>query len=253
MLFRSGSLQVRVAPGADLQAAADPAERLGGVGCDFAVADFALLFALDGFHPGGAVGAVALAATDAGYKDLGIMQGFPPPADKRVLRENFMEPPRNRWAFQHIRELQPTREIWRGDGPVSVLRAKPLDLGPVKGTVRKGRVITLDEFLDEAHTDGFLVLHRGRIVFERYMNGQQRKSASTISPVQIETFYNENKERFYQEDQVYLRLIQLTKNADETDDGLKARAADVVKQLDGGASFADVARLFSQEIGRAHV
>lgn len=83
-----------------------------------------------------------------------------------------------------------------------------------------------------------------------YMNGQQRKSASTISPVQIETFYNENKERFYQEDQVYLRLIQISKNGDETDDALKARAADVIKQLDGGASFADVARLFSQDSRR---
>ncbi len=114
------------------------------------------------------------AAPDAGYQDLGLMQGFPPAADKRVLRENFMEPPRNRWAFQHIRELQPTREIWRGDGPASVLRAKPLDLGPVKAAVRKGRVLSLDQFLDESHTDGFLILHRGRVVFERYMNGQQR-------------------------------------------------------------------------------
>lgn len=117
---------------------------------------------------------LSIAAPDAGYKDQGIMQGFPPPADKRVLRENFMEPPRNRWAFQHIRELQPTRDIWRGDGPVSVLRNKPLDLGPVKGTVRNGRVITLDQFLDESHTDGFVILHRGRVVFERYMNGQQQ-------------------------------------------------------------------------------
>jgi CubicO group peptidase (beta-lactamase class C family) len=118
--------------------------------------------------------ALPVVAADAGYQDLGLMQGFPPDADKRVLRSNFMEAPRNRWAFQHIRELQPTREIWRGDGPVSNLRAKPLDLGPVKGPVREGRVITLDQFLDESHTDGFLILHRGRVVFERYMNGQQR-------------------------------------------------------------------------------
>ncbi len=118
--------------------------------------------------------ALSAAAPDAGYQDLGLMQGFPPPAAKRVLRSNAMEAPANRWAFQHIRELQPTREIWRGEGPVSPLRAKPLDLGPVTGTVRKGRVISLDQFLDESHTDGFVILHRGRVVFERYMNGQQR-------------------------------------------------------------------------------
>ena len=49
--------------------------------------------------------ALPVVAADAGYQDLGLMQGFPPAADKRVLRSNFMEAPRNRWAFQHIREL----------------------------------------------------------------------------------------------------------------------------------------------------
>src|ERR1700709_949239 len=33
-----------------------------------------------------------------------------------------------------------------------------------------------------------------------YMRQQQSKSASTVSPVKIEAFYNENKERFYHED-----------------------------------------------------
>jgi peptidyl-prolyl cis-trans isomerase SurA len=37
------------------------------------------------------------------------------------------------------------------------------------------------------------------IIFQ-YMQGQQRKSQSVVSPVRIETFYNENKDRFYQED-----------------------------------------------------
>lgn len=119
--------------------------------------------------PGVAV--AAHAAPQPGIAELELMQGFPPPPEKRVLRDNFMQPPLNRWAFQHIRELQPTREIWRGDGPVSVLPHEPMDLGKVTGTVREGRVISLDEFLDESHTDAFLVLHDGKVVFERYMNG----------------------------------------------------------------------------------
>ena len=36
------------------------------------------------------------------------------------------------------------------------------------------------------------------IIFQ-YMQGQQRKSQSIISPVRIETYYNENKDRFYRE------------------------------------------------------
>lgn len=120
---------------------------------------------------GGAIAAEA--APQPGAAELGLMQGFPPPADKRVLRTNFMEPPKNRWAFQHIRELQPTRELWRGDGEVSALPAAPMDLGKIAAPVREGRVMSLEQLLDEAHTDAFLILHKGTIVFERYMNGMK--------------------------------------------------------------------------------
>jgi peptidyl-prolyl cis-trans isomerase SurA len=87
------------------------------------------------------------------------------------------------------------------------------------------------------------------IVYQ-YMRQQQRKSATTISPVRIETFYNENKEHFYQEDTVHLRLIQLNREPDDTDDTLRAKANDIVKQLKAGASFTDLARLYSNDSRR---
>jgi len=80
-----------------------------------------------------------------------------------------------------------------------------------------------------------------------YMRQQQSKSASTISPVKIETYYNENKERFYQEDSVHLRLIQLARGADDTDETLKTKADDVMNQLKAGADFGDLARKYSQD------
>ncbi len=80
-----------------------------------------------------------------------------------------------------------------------------------------------------------------------YMRGQQQKSASTVSPVKIEAFYNENKERFYQEDSVHLRLIQLARKEDDTDDTLKTRAAEVNVQLAAGADFGDLARQYSSD------
>lgn len=84
-----------------------------------------------------------------------------------------------------------------------------------------------------------------------YMRQQQRKSASQISPVKIQTFYDENRERFFQEDQVKLRLIQLTRQTGETDDALKARAAQIEEQVKAGASFVDLARLYSQDSRRS--
>ncbi|HEY4302047.1 MAG TPA: peptidylprolyl isomerase [Candidatus Didemnitutus sp.] len=83
-----------------------------------------------------------------------------------------------------------------------------------------------------------------------YMRQQQRKSATTISPVRIETFYNENKDHFYQEDSVHLRLIQLTREPDDTDETLRNKANDIVKQLKAGASFTDLARLYSNDSRR---
>ncbi|MBI3885476.1 MAG: peptidylprolyl isomerase, partial [Opitutae bacterium] len=83
-----------------------------------------------------------------------------------------------------------------------------------------------------------------------YMRQQQRKSASTVSPVKIEQFYAENKDRFYQEDAVHLRLIQLARGADDTDATLRAKADDIMKQLRAGGSFADIARLYSQDSRR---
>lgn len=87
-------------------------------------------------------------------------------------------------------------------------------------------------------------------IIYNYMRQQQRKSASTVSPVQIETFYNENRDRFYQEDSVHLRLIQINKAPEDTPETLKAKADDVMKQLSAGGSFADIARLYSNDSRR---
>lgn len=113
------------------------------------------------------------AAPPPGAATSGLMEGFPPPADRQITRANHMVPPNNRWSFQHIRELWPTRELWRGDGPVSALASAPVDLTGFTATVSAGRRIGLEEFLKETDTDSFVVLHRGRVVYERYLNGQQ--------------------------------------------------------------------------------
>jgi CubicO group peptidase (beta-lactamase class C family) len=101
------------------------------------------------------------------------MTGVPPfPAAGLVSLENWQDPPFNRWGFQHVRELIPTANISRGLGKVWELRRAERDLDDLE--VRVGRRTSrLPEFLDETYTDGFLVLHRGRVVTERYLNGMR--------------------------------------------------------------------------------
>jgi len=80
-----------------------------------------------------------------------------------------------------------------------------------------------------------------------YMRQQQSKSSSTVSPVRIEDFYKENQDRFQQEDSVHLRLIQIARAPEDTDDTLRAKADKVVAELAAGADFGDLARKYSQD------
>jgi CubicO group peptidase (beta-lactamase class C family) len=102
--------------------------------------------------------------------DLGLMQGTPPPVGRLVTLANWQEPPFNRWAFMHVRDLIPTARIRRGEGPARRLPRAERDLSRLRLRVQ-GRLISVDRFLEETYTDGFLVLHRGRVVTERYLNG----------------------------------------------------------------------------------
>jgi CubicO group peptidase (beta-lactamase class C family) len=99
-----------------------------------------------------------------------LMAGVPPfPEQSLVSLANWQDPPFNRWAFQHIRELIPTARIPRSDSPEPLPRAERDVLG---FRFRYGdRELTVGEMLEETYTDGFLVLHQGRVVAEHYFNG----------------------------------------------------------------------------------
>jgi peptidyl-prolyl cis-trans isomerase SurA len=101
----------------------------------------------------------------------------------------------------------------------------------------RSRGTTIREFRKEIEEE--IIYH--------YMEGQQRKSQSVVSPVRIETFYNENKDQFYQEDKVHLRMIQLTRTDGETDEQLKAEAAVILDRFHKGEKFEDLAKEFSRD------
>lgn len=98
-----------------------------------------------------------------------IMDGSPPAI--MVPRLDWDRPPWNRWAFQHVRELLPTVEVWRGHGHRRRLETAERDLDDLPVEDSEGRPTTLAGMLDETYTDGFIVLRDGAVVFERYFNG----------------------------------------------------------------------------------
>ena len=112
---------------------------------------------------------------DAASSDPATLQwmvGSPPPADKliRFADGSAFQFPRTRWSYSNIRRLVPTSVVRRGQEPASTLpRAERSDLDAITFQPTGGTdLMTWEQSLAANFTDGILVLHRGRIVYERY-------------------------------------------------------------------------------------
>ena len=79
------------------------------------------------------------------------------------------------------------------------------------------------------------------------MRARMRKSQSEISPEKIEQYYNRNKFLFLQKDAVLLQQILLSPYADETIELLEQEAQKIIKKLNQGHSFSDMARKHSRD------
>lgn len=119
--------------------------------------------------------AARTAFPDAAASDpraLGWMQGSPPPPDKiiRFDDNSFFTFPKWRWSFSHWRELLPTVNVPRGEAAIGKLPAAPRgDIDAVTFTpIGAAQPMTWEASLAANYTDGIVVLHKGRIVYERY-------------------------------------------------------------------------------------
>jgi CubicO group peptidase (beta-lactamase class C family) len=97
------------------------------------------------------------------------------PAD-RLPNETWDRAPYNRWSFQHIRELVPTVEVWRGEAPASILERAPREIGRIAVTRHDGSKSTVAGVLEATFTDGFIVVKSNRVVTEIYMNGMTERT-----------------------------------------------------------------------------
>ncbi len=119
-----------------------------------------------------------LDAAESDPKTLGWMQGFPPPPGKLIMQpdSNFFSFPKLRWTVCHLRELLPTEQVSRGIGApvpleydldesaIDALTFKPMSFG----NGYSSDSMTWKESLAANYTDGMLIIHKGKIVYERY-------------------------------------------------------------------------------------
>ena len=101
------------------------------------------------------------------------MKGSPPAEDKIIGQPDseFFSFPKLRWSVCHFRELMPTQQVSRGlrapvpleyardEAAIDALRFTPM------GSDSK---MSWKESLAANYTDGMLIIHRGKIVYERY-------------------------------------------------------------------------------------
>ena len=121
---------------------------------------------------------VSLAAlhTQAPVSDpqtLGWMDGFPPPEERTIRYPDggFFDFPQLRWTVCHFDQLMPTRRTARGLGapaplPVSLRQD---DIDAIEFTpMGADAPMSWRQSFDANYTDGIIVLHHGRVVYERY-------------------------------------------------------------------------------------
>lgn len=134
-------------------------------------------------------GALApLSASDSDPIKIGWMQGFPIPKDKLIMQpeSDFFSFPKMRWTVCHIRELMPTKEVSRGIGaPVPMTYALDSGIDSVKfQPLGSDKTMTWKASLSANYTDGMLIIHKGKIVYETYsgcLNGMGKHAAMSMT------------------------------------------------------------------------
>ena len=120
-----------------------------------------------------------LSAQDSDPRVMGWMQGSPPPEDKIITQPDsvYFSFPRLRWSVCHLREFLPTEEISRGlEAPVPLSYLPPADFADERQAIdaltfmpmNGSAPMTWEQSLYANYTDGILILHKGKVVYERY-------------------------------------------------------------------------------------
>lgn len=111
-----------------------------------------------------------------------LMRGAPPTAERQVSLANWRNAPFSSWSFHNVRRLLPT------DGLPGCPSGRPFalesrDLNQLAVTGEQGQPSTLTDLLNATYTSGFLVLHRGQLVYEWYDRGLQAERPHIIFSV----------------------------------------------------------------------
>jgi peptidyl-prolyl cis-trans isomerase SurA len=119
-------------------------------------------------------------------------------------------------------------------------------------TKQFGDRVTLVKTLHEngSNFEKFKREQREDVIIGAMRNTHMSRDKVIISPFKIQKYYEENQAKYKVEDQVKLRMIILNKTAGNAEAAPKI-AQEIIKKLDEGATFAEMASIYSDGSQRA--
>ncbi len=109
------------------------------------------------------------AARGSDPRQMGWMQGAPPSPSIRFADGSYYAFPQIRWTFSNWSRIFPTALVMAPPETAPLEAALRTDLDGLRFRAElKGRpTLVLEDALDLIHSDGIIVLHRGRVVYAR--------------------------------------------------------------------------------------
>lgn len=105
------------------------------------------------------------------------------PPSRPVTPANWQQPDLIRWSFCHVDQILPTVTIPADSESVVELPIAPLELRDLPVPGPSGQQLTVGKVVGATQTDGWLVLHRGRVVLEEYLGGMTSASRHLLQSV----------------------------------------------------------------------
>ena len=102
--------------------------------------------------------------------EFGLMKGYPAAEDKRVDATNWTMYPFNRWGFQNVQRFHSTGPVDNGYQQAIPFERDIQNLDDLTVGLEGDQQFELRDLLEKYNTDGLVVLHRGKLVYERVWN-----------------------------------------------------------------------------------
>jgi len=132
-------------------------------------------------------GQTVLSAEESNPKKMGWMKGFPPSQDSIILAADgsFFRFPALRYSVCHMREFMPTTVVRAAQNKRYKFKSKiDAAIDAVSFTpTNSDQTMTWKESLAVNYTDGILILHKGKIVYEEYFGELEKEGVHAAMSV----------------------------------------------------------------------